>query len=121
MTRNRILVSVFGVALLLGAYVVNAQRASAQLLLVTGEYYVTELRPNKYQIGIALNKGDDTRNWVNVKDDTKINLRKWHGGGFTDVQINRDQLFRVLHPGSKFKVTGGRDWDQTIVAKKIWI
>jgi len=105
---------------LAAAVLVPASQADAQLLLVTGEYYVTELRPNRNQIGIALSKGDDTRNWVNVRGDTKIIRRKWTGHAFVDQALNSDQLFAVLHPGMKFKVSGGRDWDQTIVAKKIW-
>lgn len=95
--------------------------AHAQLVLVTAEYYVTEVKQDDSRVGVALHRGDDTRNWVHVKFDTKINQRTWHDGGFTDAIIPPEQFWRVVKPGMRFKVSGGRAWDQSIVAKKIWI
>ena len=93
---------------------------SAQLVVVNKDYVVTELRPGKMQIGVAETKGADTRNWVCLKSTTRVNMRTWDGHRFIDKRIPPADVFRYLHPGRRFKVEGGRDWDQTVVAKKIW-
>lgn len=97
--------------------------AYAQLVTVDDEFYVTDLRAAKHEIGVAGNKGADTRNWIHVRSECTINLRQWlgNGRGFRDQRISRERLFQLLKQGSKIKVHGGRAWDQSIVAKKIWL
>lgn len=99
-----------------------APPASGQLVLVDNEYYVTELRPGKGEFGVALSKGQFTQNWVRVKFDTKIARRRWlgEGKGFVDETISAERLFSSLRLGSKVRVNGGRNWDGSVTAKRIW-
>jgi hypothetical protein len=110
-------------ALMLAAMfsIAQAPRVTAQILLVDNTYFVTELQPGKERIGVALSKGTDTQNWVHIKSDTKINLRKWSGKSFTDHAVNPARLFTHLKYGSKMRVYGGRAMDGSVVAKKIWL
>jgi hypothetical protein len=104
----------------LGGVVVEMQPAKAQLIVVKKDYYVTELLPGKMKLGIAEEKGKETRNWVCIKDTTKVNMREWDGHAFRDKRIAPVDIYKHLKIGQRFQVEGGRDWDQTIVAKKIW-
>lgn len=111
-------------ALLLAAITlfVIAAPTSAQMILVDNEYYVTELRPNKSEFGVALDKGEYTKNWVHVRRDTKISMRRrlGEGKGFVDEVIPPDRLWSVLRLGTKVRVSGGRNWDGSVSAKQIW-
>ena len=95
---------------------------SAQLVLVDNEYYVTEMRPGKGEFGVALSRGQYTQNWVHVKFDTKIAHRRWlgQGKGFVDETVSPDRLFSMLKLGSKVRVNGGRNFDGSVTAKRIW-
>lgn len=96
----------------------------AQLLMVTGEYRVVETDRPEHRIGIALREDDPSvrQNWVYVDLDTQISQRQSIGGGaYRDVQLGRDQMWNLMTKGRKFRVHGGRDWNGTIVAKKIWM
>lgn len=96
--------------------------ASAQLVLVDNEYYVTEMRPGKGEFGVALSRGQYTQNWVHVKLDTKIAHRRWLGAGkgFIDESVSPERLFSLLKLGSKVRVNGGRNFDGSVTAKRIW-
>jgi hypothetical protein len=99
-----------------------ATPSPAQVVLVDNQYYVTELRPGKNEFGVALKKGEYTKNWVHVKSDTRISMRRWlgQGRGFKDQVIPADRLFNVLRLGMKVRVAGGRNWDGSTNAKQIW-
>lgn len=94
----------------------------AQMVLVDSSYYVTEMKPGKMEFGVALKRGEFTRNWVHVKSDTRINRRIWLGGGrgFRDNSISRDHLWTVLRLGMRVHVEGGRAWDGSVSARRIW-
>ncbi len=84
----------------------------SQLLYVTGTYVVTELRPDKNKIGIGVGTAKTTRNWVEVQGRTRISRN--------GVNVSANRMWRELKRGTRIKIHGGRDFDQTIVAKKIW-
>lgn len=101
-----------------------AMPGQAQLLLVTGEYRVTEVDPAKDQFGVALRDADPnvTQNWVHIDKETTLVVRDYQGDGtFKDITVQGEEAFKYLAPGKKLRVHGGRDWDNSIVAKKIWM
>ncbi len=111
-------------ALALAALVVWAGRAQAQILMVTGEYRVTDVDRPEQRIGIALRADDPNRrqNWVHVRSDTRIVRRVWlQGGAFRDEVMTWNGFFDYVHKGTLLKVHGGRNWDGSITAKKIWL
>jgi len=99
-------------------------RAQAQLLMVTGEYRVTDVDRSGQRLGVALRADDPDRrqNWVNVRSDTKIVRRIWlKGGAFRDEVMTWNGFFDHVRKGTQLKVHGGRGRDGTITAKKIWL
>lgn len=49
-------------------------------------------------------------------------IRDYQGDGtFRDITVNGEAVLNYLKPGQKLRVHGGRDWDNSIVAKKIWM
>ncbi len=101
-----------------------AGRAQAQILMVTGEYRVTDVDRSGQRLGVALRADDPDRrqNWVNVRSDTKIVRRVWlKGGAFRDEVMTWNGFFDHVRKGTQLKVHGGRGWDGTITAKKIWL
>ena len=98
--------------------------ASAQILMVTGDYRVVDTDRGEHRIGIALREDDPNvrQNWVYVDEKTEVVVRKYVGGGaFRDQKMTADQAWPLLKKGRKVRVHGGRDWDGSIVAKKIWM
>lgn len=110
--------------LLLAAVLVWTPRAQAQILMVTGDYRVTHVDRDEQRIGIALRDDDPNvrQNWVYVKSDTVIIRRIWlRGGAFRDERMSFNGFFDYVRKGTKLRVHGGRDWDGSIDAKKIWL
>lgn len=110
--------------LLLVAVLIWTPQAQAQLLMVTGEYRVTNVDQDEQRIGIALRDDNPNKrqNWVYVKADTVIVRRIWLGGGaFRDERMTFNGFFDYVRKGTKLRVHGGRDWDGSIDAKKIWL
>ena len=98
--------------------------AQAQILSVTGDYRVTDVDRGQQRIGIALRDDNPNHreNWVYIKPDTRIILRQFIGhGAFKDYDISFNEAWTVIHKGTKLRVHGGRDWDRSIVAYKIWM
>jgi hypothetical protein len=98
--------------------------AQAQLLSVTGEYIVTNVDQAGQRVGIALRDANPNvrQNWVYVKPDTRIIKRVFLPGGvFKDEVWHFNDFFAHVKKGTKFRVEGGRDWDKSIHAKKIWM
>lgn len=93
----------------------------AQLVTVKEDVYVTELRPDKNRIGVASGPSHTTRNWIRLRNSTTVSHRVWHGHNYRDVVISHNQLWRTLRPGMHIRVDGGRDFDQNIVAHRIWL
>ena len=124
MQSRRLPLRLLTVLLLLMSATVLVQTlpARAQLVNVTDDYYVTELRADKNKIGVAVGKTRDTRNWVKVDGNTRVARRVWvTRHSYRDEVISQAAMWKFLKPGKRIKVSGGRDWDQTIVAKKIWL
>ena len=109
-------------AVLAAAFVSYTVPSSAQIVLVDNDYWVTEMRPGKMEFGVTLKRGEYTKNWVHVKSDTRISKRRWlgQGRGFVDDRISQDRLWNFLRLGMKVHVAGGRDWDGSVSAKRIW-
>lgn len=102
----------------------TAAPAQSQLLSVTGEYRVVEVDRAEQRVGVALRDADPDKrqNWVVIKPGTKIIQRKFlKGGVFRDEVMTFNGFFDYVKKGTKFRVEGGRDWDRSIHAKKIWL
>ena len=115
--------SIIWMALLLMGAVWTAP-AEAQLLTVTGDYRITDVDKANQRVGIAIREDDPNRrqNWLYIRPDTHINVRRQVGrGAFRDEQVSWEGAWSVLKKGRKIRIHGGRDWDGTIVAKKIWM
>lgn len=100
------------------------QPASAQLLLVTGDYRITEVDQENERVGVALPEAqpDVTQNWIYVAPKTDImhrvtNSEGWH----KEEKLNYYQFFKHIRPGTVVRVHGGRRWDGAISGKSIWI
>jgi hypothetical protein len=96
----------------------------AQLLSVTGEYRVVSVDRPGQRVGIALRDADPNKrqNWVYVKPGTRIVKRNFYSGnGFRDEIMTFNGFFDYVKKGTLLRVEGGRDWDKSIHAKKIWM
>lgn len=101
---------------LVGALALCSSQSWAQLVIVDERYYVTEIRADQNKIGISEGQDGKTRTWVDVESKTRIATSV----GSRSTNITRRQMYSSLKPGTRIRVNGGRDWDQHIVAKKIW-
>lgn len=113
-------------SLLVGALTLmpGPRRAHGQLLLVTGDYRITEVDQDNERVGVSLPeaKADVTQNWVYVAPKTEImhrvtNSEGWH----KEEKLNYYQFFQHIKPGTMVRVHGGRRWDGAISGKEIWI
>lgn len=108
----------------LGFLLMTPLPARSQLLLVTGRYRVVQVDRRHQRIGIALRDANPNvrQNWVYIKESTKIVKREYLGhGAFRDEFLTFDGFFHSIRKGTLLKVYGGRDWDGSINAKKIWL
>lgn len=114
-----------GVAFLLAlvALVVATAPARAQILLVTGEYRIVDLDRDNNRIGVALPeaKPDVRQNWIYVKLETEIVKRHSRDGWSKDETLTPEGFWSAVRKGEMMKVQGGRGWDGSITAKKIWL
>lgn len=97
--------------------------AQAQIMIVKGDYRVTEVDRSGQRVGIALRDANPNvrQNWVYVKPETKIVKRVFYKNGtFKDTYPTFNDFFDYVRKGTQLKVEGGRDWDKSIHAKKIW-
>lgn len=103
--------------------VVGLSEAQAQILMVTGSYRVVSLDKENQRIGITLPDADTNKrlNWIYVRFNTKTFQRHESQGWFRDEELDVDELFQTIEPGSLLRVHGGRRWDKAISAKKIWL
>lgn len=101
-----------------------AAPAQAQLLSVTGEYRIVQVDRGKQQVGVALREAnpDKVQNWIHIKPDTKIVKRNFFKNGtFKDEVWTFNGFFDYAKKGTMLRVEGGRDWDKSIHARKIWL
>ena len=99
-----------------------AQQSQAQILLVSGNYRVTELDQAHERFGVALPeaKPNETQNWVYLNTTTDIHRRVTNRQGWhKDDKLNYYQFFEQIRPGTMMRIHGGRRWDGEITAKKI--
>ena len=80
---RKLLLGMVSVATL--ALSVPSQPSQAQILMVTGDYRVTEVDQNHQRFGVALREATPgvTQNWVYVEPTTEVNWRftnrqGWH-------------------------------------------
>lgn len=103
---------------------VSALPAGAQLLLVTGEYRITEFQQDNERFGVAVPEANPnvTQNWVYMSTKTNVQLRHTNSEGWhKDETLNFYQFFEKARKGEILKVSGGRRWDGAISAKTIWM
>lgn len=110
--------ALLGAILTLGA--LRSAPSHAQLLVLTENYTVTEVRPDKNRIGVTSSPGHTTRAWVDVNGKTRVSTRRHTANGLHYVMVPVSQMWSELKPGMRIKVHGGMDWDQHLVAKKVW-
>lgn len=108
------------------ALIVCAEPSTAQLLYVTGRYRVVDVDPAGGRIGVALPNANPhhRQNWVYIKPKTRVVKREYLGDGtFRDEFITYQGVWKAMerHVGDVIKVHGGRDWDGSINAEKIWM
>lgn len=109
---------------LVGIAQVQAPPVQAQLLLVTGDYRVTEVDEDNQRFGVALPEArpDVTQNWVYVEPKTDIQKKLTNSDGWQkEVKLNYYQFFQDVKPGQMLRIHGGRRWDGGITSKTLWI
>lgn len=99
--------------------------AQAQIILTTGEYRVVVVDKAEQRLGIAELEANPNRrqNWVYVKYNTELMKRvnpNPDDGEFRYEKVPWIEFFNDIKKGSLITVHGGRDWDRSIDAKKIW-
>lgn len=106
---------------LLGLTAVPAP-SQAQLLLVTGDYRITELDESNQRFGIALPEArpDVTQNWCYVEPNTDITRKITNAQGWSkEDKLNYYQFFQNARPGVMVRIHGGRRWDGGITGKTL--
>ena len=103
----------------------GSRSAQAQILLTTGEYRIVVIDKAEQRLGIAELEANPNRrqNWVYVKYNTELMKRvnpNPDDGEFRYEKVSWVQFFNDVKKGSLITVHGGRDWDRSIDAKKIW-
>lgn len=110
--------------LLLVALVLFAVPARAQLLWVTGDYKVVCLDESHHRIGISLagEPNDKRQNWCYLNLDSQMLVKVYDAQGwYKEVTVPSHQILEQLKPGDQIRINGGRAWDLSITAKKIWL
>lgn len=110
-------------AIILGLGCVRS--AQAQIILTTGEYRIVVVDKAEQRLGIAELDANPNRrqNWVYVKYNTELMRRATPNpddGEFRYEKVSWVEFFNDIKKGSLITVHGGRDWDRSINAKKIW-
>ena len=110
---------------MLGLIVVPGPRSSqAQLLLVTGDYRITEMDEDNQRFGVALPEArpDVTQNWCYVEPKTDILHKVTNSQGWSkEEKLNYYQFFKNAKKGTMVRIHGGRRWDGGITAKSLAI
>ncbi|MGM9998781.1 MAG: hypothetical protein ACI38Q_05255 [Candidatus Bruticola sp.] len=101
------------------------KEAQAQIVLTTGNYRVVVIDKAQQRLGIAELDANPNRvqNWIYIKHNTEI-MKQLHsdadGNEFRYDKVNWSKFFGEIKKGDLVKVHGGRDWDRSIDAKKLW-
>lgn len=124
--RNNIVSFFLLLAVVAGTAVLTPSPAEAQLVIVESRYRIVEVDRQENRIGIALPDADpnERQNWVYIKPDTTASMRHSLGNGaFRDEAMTPNGIMDAAEEriGGMFKVNGGRDFDGSIDAKKVWM
>ena len=106
------------------AWIGPSQPSQAQVLLVTGNYRVTELDQTHERFGVALPEAKPgvRQNWVYIAPTTEVRMRYTNNQGWhKDENLSYYQFFEQVKPGAMIRLHGGRRWDGEITGKKMWI
>lgn len=99
--------------------------ARAQVLTVDSNYRIVTLKPDEHGFDIQLvSESDhtDAQNWVYFKIETKIYQEIIRDDGSRKVfEVSPKKFFQIAKVGDIVRVQGGRDWDMSIAAYKIWL
>ena len=100
--------------------------ASAQIVVVDGKYRIVEVDRAESRIGIASPDASPTerQNWLYIKTDTRSSRRHSQSdGSFRDESMSAKSVLDAAESriGGMMKINGGRDFDGSINAKKIWM
>lgn len=97
----------------------------AQVLTVDSNYRIVTLKPDEHGFDIQLvSEADhtDAQNWVYFKIETKIYQEIIRDDGSRKVfEVSPKKFFQIAKVGDIVRVQGGRDWDMSIAAYKIWL
>ncbi len=102
------------------------QPSSAQLIVVENDFRIVSVDQSENRIGIAMPDADPNvrQNWLYLEDDVRLSIRQNVGGAFRDrVYTDKNIIFNVMRAnrGQLMTIHGGRDWDGSIDASKIWM
>ncbi|MBX3168331.1 MAG: hypothetical protein KF760_13015 [Candidatus Eremiobacteraeota bacterium] len=93
--------------------------ASAALVNVTkANYIVKKVYRDRNAVGVDLvqNGAKEVRTEVRIEEDTKC----YWVGNRKDTPLSRQAFMNKMAPGTRIRVTGGRDWDGKINASEVW-
>lgn len=115
-----------GLGILAGGAWMSSESVEAQLISVESQYRIVEVDRFENRIGVALPDADpNTRqNWVYIKSDTRASMRHSLGNGvFRDETMSPNGVLNAAESrvGGLMKINGGRDFDGSIDAKKVWM
>ncbi len=115
-----------GLGILAGGSLFAPEPAQAQLVMVESQYRIVEVDRAENRIGIALPDADpnERQNWVYIKPDTAASMRQSLGNGaFRDEAMTPNGVLDAAESrrGGLIKINGGRDFDGSIDAKKVWM
>ncbi|MCR4784801.1 MAG: hypothetical protein K6A35_09870 [bacterium] len=109
-------------AVVLGMLAVS-RPALSQIILMAGEYQVVIVDKAEQRLGIASLDANPDRcqNWIYIKYNTEIFHRVWlDDKDFKVERMEWDEFLATVKKGTHIRVHGGRDWDGSIDARKIW-
>src|SRR5262249_13773524 len=99
--------------------------ARAQVLHVDSNYRIVTLKPDEHGFDIQLvseTNHNDAQNWVYFKVETVIYQEIIRNDGSRKVfEVSPKKFFQIAKVGDIVRVDGGRDWDMSIAAYKIWL
>ncbi|MFA5504590.1 MAG: hypothetical protein WC314_03090 [Vulcanimicrobiota bacterium] len=112
-------------AVLVGVCGLTREPAEAQILKVNSKYRIVTVDRPGQRIGVALPKADPRvrQSWVYIRPDTASSMQKHYGNGYyKNHQLSFNEIFSTAEQrvGQFMSVKGGRDFDGSINAKKVW-
>lgn len=124
--RKNIGTFMLGLGILAGGAFVGADKVEAQVLTVESQYRIVEVDTHENRIGIALPDANpnERQNWVYIESDTNGSMRHYLGNGtFRDEAMTPNGILKAAQSrvGELMKIEGGRDFDGSIDASKVWM